>query len=295
MTEKKETEKASFVKANLAGTDFEGKILSQADFREANLFDANFKNAELIGTNFSKCDLTGADFENADLSRADLSSARLWHANLRNANLIESDLANADLWDADLHNARMWRTNISGAVSLLKSNFQDKSPSGKGKYMIGSTGIKSAEDAYRTLKQYFIEKGLYIDASWASYNEKKMETNVLKEKKDLSYIPHVIMGLLCGYGERPSRIVVSSVTIILIYAALYWMTSAIRPIADPLSALNPIDYLYYSTITFTTVGYGDIIPKCASLPRLLALTEAFTGVFMMGLFVFTLARKYSAR
>jgi hypothetical protein len=43
------------------------------------------------------------------------------------------------------------------------------------------------------------------------------------------------------------------------------------------------------------VGYGDFIPKAHMVFRLLAALEAFCGVFVTGLFIFTLARRYSAR
>ena len=59
--------------------------------------------------------------------------------------------------------------------------------------------------------------------------------------------------------------------------------------------MNIVDYVYFSTITFTTVGFGDFLPRAYPLFRVMAAAEAFLGVFLSGLFIFTLARKYSAR
>ncbi|WP_170479569.1 ion channel [Ruegeria arenilitoris] len=46
---------------------------------------------------------------------------------------------------------------------------------------------------------------------------------------------------------------------------------------------GPADVLYFSYVTFTTVGFGDLRP--AGLCRALAVTEAITGYILLGLFV----------
>ena len=82
---------------------------------------------------------------------------------------------------------------------------------------------------------------------------------------------------------------------IVFYAAMYAVLNAITYAQSAAYIMSKSDYIYYSVITFTTVGYGDFIPKSSILFRSLAASEAFIGTFMIGLFIFTLARKYSAR
>jgi hypothetical protein len=103
------------------------------------------------------------------------------------------------------------------------------------------------------------------------------------------------MNIFCGYGEKPYRVILSAFLCIMAFAFAYKSLNAIESVAYPGSTPRWLDYIYYSTITYTTVGYGDFIPKPHGLFRLLAACEAFLGVFLAGLFVFTLARKYSAR
>lgn len=287
--------KVCFRNHDLSRANFNGSNLSRTDFSGANLFDVSFKDAELLGVNFSGADLTGVNFEGADLTKANLFEARLWHANLKSANLIEANIASADLWNANLFDIKLWHSNFSNVSSLSKKNFSHVLNRYITVYRINEKGLNSAEDAYRSLKRHFLASGRYNDASWASFKEKTMEKLLLKKKMDIAYIPSLIMDMLCGYGEKPHRIIISSFAVISFYAFTYFALKAIE-YSDIISYQPTIyDNLYYSVVTFTTVGYGDFIPKSLTLYRMLAASEAFIGTFMIGLFIFTLARKYSAR
>jgi len=267
----------------------------RANLSGANLFDTDLSGTDLVGADLSGTDLTGADLSGADLTRANLEHARLWNADLSDAKLVETNLAFVDFWQAKLPNARLWRADLYKAKSLTKKNFQCKKKGLTTRYRIREAGHITAEETYRNLKRYFIGEGRYGDASWASFKEKTMEKIRLRKSKDISYIPAALMGLLCGYGEKPQRIIFSSFSIIFIYAILFFVLKSITPSASGDFTFNFGDYIYYSVVTFTTLGYGDIIPKMSTLYRLLAVSEAFLGAFLMGLFIFTLARKYSAR
>ena len=114
---------------------------------------------------------------------------------------------------------------------------------------------------------------------------------------------------LAGYGEKPELVIRNSFLIILLGAILFFFCGVARvgtelpPEENPyiidysLDSLNPSytifkDFgycLYYSVVTFTTLGYGDIHPLGYS--HLIASVEALTGAFFMALFVVVFARK----
>ncbi len=291
---------ANLSKVNLSGfdltnIDLSGANLSRADLSDSNLFNANLESGELLGVNFAGADLTGANLKKSDLTRASLRGARLWHTNLAGANLIEADLDYCDLWNADLSCARLWRTNIAHAISITKKNFMVKPGIPTSGCRINEKGILSAEESYRDLKKYFIQSGRYDDASWASFREKTMERVLLKKKRSIAYLPSLIMNVLSGYCEKPHRIILSSCFVILFYASAYLFLNAITYSSSAAYKMIFWDYIYYSVITFTTVGYGDFIPKAVPLFRIAVASEAFIGAFMIGLFILTLARKYSSR
>jgi len=289
--------KVSLKGASLSGVDLSDADLSQADLSHASLNDAHFQRTLLVGATAAHADLTNADFSGSDGTKVDFSNARLWHADFTNANLNESDLSDADLWNATFCRVKFWNANLKGAKFLTRRSFAGATE--KNRHFedarIDESGLISAEESYRNIKNYFLARGMYNDASWASCKEKAMERFILKKDRRIGYIPSLVMNLLCGYGERPSRIVASSLMTIFIYAFLYTSLGSLQSIAFPGERLSFADSLYCSTITFTTVGYGDLIPKPFAPFRLLAASEAFIGAFLVGLFIFTLARRYSAR
>jgi len=127
-----------------------------------------------------------------------------------------------------------------------------------------------------------------------------------------------VSNIIYGYGERPWNVIKTAVAIILIFALSFSFIGLGNPeiielkgtaihqnsgntidlISKGLLKNNVIrnfpDSLYFSTITFTTLGYGDFRPL-EGWGRILAGSEAFIGAFMMALFVYTFARRTGGR
>jgi hypothetical protein len=56
--------------------------------------------------------------------------------------------------------------------------------------------------------------------------------------------------------------------------------------------MEGFEALYFSFVTLTTVGYGDIIPV-SNAARMLAVTEAATGLFFVAVLIARLVSHYS--
>ncbi|AMR29945.1 hypothetical protein A0256_00200 [Mucilaginibacter sp. PAMC 26640] len=79
------------------------------------------------------------------------------------------------------------------------------------------------------------------------------------------------------------------------YKILFWIFVIIVGFAVVFKLLNPydqgttksdldwVDTLYFSVVTFATLGYGDIAAKGAG--RLLVITEVMSGMFFMAVFI----------
>ena len=112
----------------------------------------------------------------------------------------------------------------------------------------------------------------------------------------------------CGYGERLWRVVYASAVVVVgwsfMYATLTEGTSgdaaglttegldSLSQLATPEGADIMVKNLYFSIVTFTTLGYGDIQPV-GTLSRFLAGLESFLGALLVALVVFVLGRRVS--
>ena len=94
--------------------------------------------------------------------------------------------------------------------------------------------------------------------------------------------------VIWGHGERPARTLVSAAFIIFLSAFLYTLSYLVKD--GILFKPEYFEAFYFSVVTFTTLGYGDITPIGCS--KLIATIEAFSGLFIMSLFVIGLSRKY---
>ena len=92
-----------------------------------------------------------------------------------------------------------------------------------------------------------------------------------------------------GYGEKPWRPLCCAAGVMLVFAVIFWWKSAVATVAPEASSFGAC--LYFSMVTFTTLGYGDLYPN-PGFPRALAGGEAVLGMILMSLFTVVLARKY---
>lgn len=53
-------------------------------------------------------------------------------------------------------------------------------------------------------------------------------------------------------------------------------------------AVHPFDYFYFSTVTFATLGYGDIHPA-TTVGQVLACLEVASGFIMFGILLTLIA------
>jgi hypothetical protein len=92
-----------------------------------------------------------------------------------------------------------------------------------------------------------------------------------------------------GFGYRPLRVLLTAVALVLSFAAIYYFSGGIVHATTGERIRDWAHAVYFSGITFSTVGYGEYIP--APHQQLVAMLESVLGMGLMGFFVAVLVNR----
>lgn len=249
--------------AKLVDTDLRNAELMNAQLREADLTEAKMIGTNLNGAILSGANLTGAKLINAKMNSAIVSDAKLIGANLSvadlmGANLVEADLSKADLTGTDLERARV--TDVR--YKRLKS----------------CRGIK-AESCFGSplFRRHVMDKD-YIEDMRAS-------------KWGWLYWPWLFTS---NCGRSFSLWVLWSIVFALFFAVVYLRLGAYAFEYGPKLDFDLPLAIYYSVVTFTTLGFGDVTPVTTTA-QMWVMAEVILGYIMLGGLISIFANKFARR
>lgn len=144
-------------------------------------------------------------------------------------------------------------------------------------------------------KHYYLQKTYERNSfkySKENYPKELIDFKTGKEKKDVRRIYHRrwlvsrFLNVLWGYGKKPERIFFISIITILLFTVAYCYI----PYSDKETFHNLPTSLYFSLVTFTTLGFGDI-HQTNTILRLFSGMEALLGMSFWGLLIAGFANK----
>ena len=291
-------------KTDKSGDDIAKRLEAFAE-RGGMLHGLALQRANLAGVNLVKrhsrsgYDLTSCDFYRANLRGAHLFSASICKGSLMKADLTEANIHCVHLEECNLLGVKLLKAKIDNIKIGKKLLQEQRAEQALRDHDLATAwdNYEQAEEIYRDLRKASEQQGLFSLAGPFLQQELTMRRYQMP-KWSFARLFSKTVDLFCGYGEDPLRVVLFSILLILVSAVFYFFFGI--SFAGEIVAFNSqhsfsenfislLECLYYSVVTFTTLGYGDFTP--VGLSRGMAAIEAFTGSFTIALFVVVFVKK----
>ena len=239
--------------------------------------------------------MTAVNLEGADLTEADLSYADLRGANLVGANLTGADLRHANLADADLRDACLAQANITGA-SLRTARIEGANVTG----IVYGT-FKDMSRCYLGIRGLDAVYGnaLFVrDARDQDYID-TLESSISALPKGFTKSTEIMLFRAWGlfdHGRSLLKVGVYAFVLATLYGIIYsfdmWLGWGMMDYSN--SAQSWFTPFYYSMVTYTTLGYGDVTAENV-YGEILVISEVVLGYFTLGLLLSIIANTIARR
>lgn len=282
---------------DLCRADLSGADLSGADLSGAVLFEANLKGARFVGAVLDDVDLKGADLSLAQLSGARLRNAHCGGACFRGASLVRADLTGADLRGCDLHSARLRHATLSKAdLSHCDLQQADLKEAVADHCSFVNSDLRKA--SLHQLQRYVSATFLHVDVRDTDFRgslllrRQILDENYLDEFKNQSRMHNLIYqvwSITSDCGRSALRWAIFMGTLTALFAAIYQFVNVdFGPNETWLSSL------YFSVVTLTTLGYGDVLPTSAAA-QAVVMAQVVLGYIGLGGLLTVISNKMGRR
>jgi len=299
------------------------KLQGHSDFRHCAFADrAEFRGAELTGTLFDGAKFEGptsfgrahfegkytgfesvefrarTDFEDVGFDAVSFAKARFADVSFRNGVFRRSTILDGASFDGETDFSS---AQFKGSLSLLDvvlERAQLKWTQVRGKLRSDAAGqFRDSMQQYGLLKTVFENGNEYEDMDRAYHMFKRCERKAagLRERWVRSLMKPLEILFVdwgAGYGTRPRNVVIMTLLVILAFAWFYWLFGGQFALPGRDAAAQGLGfYVYYSFVTFITIGAENVHPVYTDWLKAVVAFEGFTGFFLMTLFVATFTRK----
>ena len=248
--------------ADLSGANLDECKAEKAGFGGTDLTGATLVNTKLSGATFSQAKVHDADFRAAILDgsrfrQSDLTHASFARAHMKSCDLEESTVDHAEFLDTDLRSARFKRITGYESANWIGTDIRDVDFCGA--YMI---------------RRYIMDENYLYE---------------FRNRNRLTRVLYIIWWATSDCGQSFVRWALWTLLVTALFGLAYSMVDI-----DYGAHQTAISAFYFSVVTLTTLGYGDVLPA-SGVAQALAIIEVFMGYIALGGLLSIFAGKMSRR
>ena len=313
---------ANLRNANLTNTDFTGICLRWASLADATAIRTNFADADLLGANLEGASLKDSQFDGANLTGTRLYDTKPQGVSINDQttfsdqNIYEREADLCDPWHP-LDGEPTIPTSLPDKFALavrsgqvLQSRFRSADaspPSGsiakvrqaitrfrrhrnldtEDRREVGDR-LKKATSVYRIRQRLQRENSRPRDVAQPYVREQhSRRKRAFVTRSYWEWFKYSTYRWVMLYGESPARVVGTSIAVVAVFATIY---SIVGGIVIGGEEPDLIGNIYFSAVTFSTLGYGGIEPTTTTT-QLLASVQSLIGGILIALLVAVFGRR----
>ena len=272
---------AKLKQAHLEGSNFyeahmEYAIFKGAYMQDACLYGVHAENIELVGAHLEGVTLRHAYLNASNLDNAHLTGAKFDRTQLKGASLCFTNLRGARFNEAHLENAKFGWAVVDGSTLFRKCRLDEHTDF----HGVGLEGCR-IDSGTKQLLQYNIRR-----TNWEDW---------YKEHRWLKWLVKTFWWT-SDYGRSTGRIVMTFFTLAVVFALVYWLAPGFVMVKDMVGNIRGFWHaLYFSVVTMTTLGFGDIAANPDSwCGQTLLMLQVILGYVLLGALITRFAVLFTA-
>ncbi len=249
----------------------QGAELQYSVLQGVELYNANLQGAKLWGSNLQGAQLWSADLQAADLRGINLQGANLVEADLKGSNFRHANLQDTNLWGGKLQGAKFRGVIVNGSTNFFACEIDKKTD-------LRETGMEDTR----------IESGTKI---LLKYNIRRMNWKDWYKEHWFLRWPVKLFWLISDYGRSTGRIMLTFFALAIAFTFVYFLQPNYVMVNDVVGDIRGfVHALYFSVVTMTTLGFGDIAANPDSWPgQVVLMLQVILGYVLLGALVTRLA------
>lgn len=307
----------TFHGAQLGGASFLNTTLTNSNLSVAWLSKSEYNGATIVNCNFQAAKLHGADFSHAKyISKCDFQDCKM------NENMTVGHMGGSFHYEPArfistiIDECNFIRAKLSGVVfdnsEIIKSNFTRALVNGETSFWGIEVDNVSNFDGVG-LSGVRIESGVY-DRVMYHLRKKSWENWYRQGNGFIQFIKRVTVQpfwFITNYGDSTFRIIASFFAISFLFSLVYFSSAFFSPpgvvnglLDDTIhEAINKSNYFpifirsfYFSIVTMTTLGFGDMFAVRGSiLSHILLIFQVLIGYVLLGALITRLGMLFTSK
>ncbi len=249
---------------------FDNVGLKQARFSGGAVTHCRFEDSYLRHCIFGQVDFTGTIFTNCNLAAASFAGSKLWYTQFVRCQLNYNEILQSLPTEVNLRK-QLLRSLRVNAVDMGEKHIANR---------ILLLELKAEREEHYKI---FTSSNSYFRDNY----------DVIQRFQSLGgWIAHHLRSSIWGYGLRLNALFRTAVIVILSCGLAYWLTGAkfYVPHTSSRETISFLQALYFSAITFATLGFGDFSPADWTA-QLLAAIESLCGCIFLGFLAASVYRR----